>query len=237
MSTVYELSPLEIERRLIEGLKQQLNDEKSCFNLYTFSKGDTLSKDEILYSLRTFYISLKVEDSKMEKHCHLGNVDGATLGEGSISFAIDYDKFIDTIIEHYEINVIESCSANEYSGLICKDFLMSHFEDKKSVNLMIEVQRAKNAKDFKKRILDIMQNNITHWKKEANGGCTGMNLDGYHSFYTGSLFVNDFKIDAELGDAVCDYRGVKKERLIFAKANFWETLYEYLLKESGATLF
>ena len=237
MSVVYETPFSQIEDRLLEELRQQLGDEKSCFNLYTFKKGDTLSKEEILYDLRTLYVSIRVEGTKYEKHCHMGYYDGDIMSDGSIQFAVDYAKFIDIVIKHYNINVVKQCSADECHGLICEEFLMGHFRDAKTINLVSMVQCARDAKDFKRKVLKVMKGNIGHWKKDSNSGGTGLSLDGFYSFYTGSLFVNDFEIVVHLCDSVCIYQGIKKSSVQFDKSNYWEKLYKYLLKKSGATLF
>jgi hypothetical protein len=237
VNTIYGLSPREIEIELEVQLKEELLDDNSSLNLYNFIKGESISKDEILYQLRTFYISVKVKDAEYDRHCHIGWADGISVRDNSVNFSVDYERFINIAIEHFDLKVIEPCTADEFYGLACKDFLMGHFEDKEVVNLTIEVQHAKDAKDFKKRVLGLMKDNLAYWKKDANGGGTGMSQDGFSSWYHGSLFVNDFKVDGSMHDTVCDYKGVNEVPVVFSKSNYWETLYDFLLKKSGATLF
>lgn len=239
MNALYGYNETELENLLYQYLIEELHDENSLLNLYSFSMNETTSKEEILASLRTHYIDVHVEGRKMALHCHIGDIDSINRIERSKSFHINYDRFIDAVINHYKMNIIEPCTYEEFLGLTSEEFLMTHFERKEEVNLLLEVQRAKNEKDFKHIILLLMKDNITHCKKTANGGGTGLSLDAYHSFYTGSLFVNDFSLTVDIYECVARYTGVSEREFsdTLGKRNFWKILYDYLLKKSGATLF
>ena len=201
----------EDEHTIINKLKEELLNKKSSLNLYVFKKQESLSREKILYNIRGFFIAL--DDN------------------------INYDKFIDIIINHFNLRVIEPCDFDEFCGIACKDFLIDHFENKDIVDLSRIVQYSKDAKDFKKRILMLMKNNITHFREDANCGSTGINKDGFHSFYHGSLFVNDFSVEISIIKAVCEYKNIQFSKMIYNRHNYWEKLYYYLLSSSGATLF
>lgn len=224
----------EINSRMLLSLNHQINDKNSDINKYTFTKkNENISRDEILHRLRSFYIS----NESNTKHYYIGHEDGDYRSEKRVKIDINYDVFIDIIVKHYQLNIVNSCSKEEFYNLVCQDFLMCHFEDKKSVDLINEVNYSKNSKEFKKRILNLMKDNIVHWKRESNGGQSGISKDGFHSYYHGSVFVNDFKIITQLHQTIChknsiNFELMKKE---INKNNYWDILYEYNLFLSGKT--
>jgi len=232
----YQAIEKELELQLIEELK----DENSSLNLYSFKRGESLSKEEILYLLRVFYITVKDNITESSLNIHIGWIWG--IYESSMThkdrfFSVDYETFINIAVKHFDLKLIEPCDAETFYGLTCEDFLLSHFKDKEKIDLVQEVQRARDSKDFKKIILHEMKSNLAYWKQDANGGGTGLAKDGYSSGYSGSLYVNDFEVHTCPFEVMEDYRGKKETEMTFNKSNYWEILYQYLLKGCGATLF
>ena len=234
----FGLTEKELEDRLLNGLRDALNDEENSLNKYTFTKGETLSREEILGDLRAFWIPIEVKEYENQtRHCHIGSIMGVTHKYEAIFFNIDYNKFIDMVIEHYSMNIVEGCSEDDFCGKACESFLMIHFEDKEKVNIKLEVQLAKDEKDFKHRILTLMKDNITYWQRTANGGQTGISSDGFHSWFDGSLYADRFRVDCVEYDSVATSKNKEVFSRTLGRNNYWGTLYDYLLKECGATLF
>ena len=82
----------------------------------------------------------------------------------------------------------------------------------------------------------LMQNNIGYWQRTSNGGSSGLDKDGYSSFYTGSVYVDDFDIRTYMYDLVCRYKKIDAKEINISGIEFWKILYYHLLSKCN-TLF
>jgi hypothetical protein len=235
MSELYGYTAKKLESLFMVQLSNELSDSKSDLNQYWFKKKETLSRDEVLERIRTVRVVIAC-DNQLETYYRIGELESDSIVKDSIPVPINYDLFIDKIINHYNINIVESCTLDAFCGYACEDFLLKHFEDKSKVDLKKEVQCCVTFKEFKKNILKLMQENITYWKRTANGGSSGLDKDGHSSFYTGSVFVDDFDIRVYTYELVCRYKKIEDVKIDISGIEFWKILYYHLLSRCN-TLF